>query len=138
MSFRPQTIFSCATIRFRASTAERERRYARFAFAGPIFSASAVSGRSISHCSRAVEATVEPVSGGRRSSTATVWSRLSSWAMKAPLIPAPTMATSTEIAAFNGRTGTPSPGLSAQRDRPVRRFFLIVAPVMSSPLEAER
>ena len=130
----PQTIRSSATIRFRASTADRDRRYARFAFAMPIFSASAVNGRSISHCSRAVEATVEPVSGGRRSSTATVWSRLSSWAMKAPLIPAPTMATSTEIAAPNGRTGTPSPGLSAHTERPVRRSLLIVAPLMPSPL----
>ena len=80
----------------------------------------------------------EPVSGGRRSSTATVWSRLSSWAMKAPLIPAPMMATSTEMAVFKGRTGTPSPGLSAHSDRPVRRSLLIVAPVMISPQEAER
>ncbi len=57
--------------------------------------------------------------------------------MKAPLIPAPTIQTSTLIACVSPCTGTPRPGLSAQTDRPVRRSRLMVAPVMFFSAEAE-
>src|SRR5690606_4385211 len=75
------------------------------ALACPIFLARCTSGRSISHCNRAVEARVEPRRGRRRSNTVIdgggTHSRFKAsldveraWAMKTPVIPAPTIAIS--------------------------------------------
>ena len=81
----------------------------RLAFSKPISSASRISGVSISNCSIAVLAAVLPCPGGRRSiSTVDSPRAVVASASSAPVIPAPTITTSTLMGAssLSMATGT--------------------------------
>lgn len=105
-----------------ASTASRERRHARVASRSPILRASLISGVSISYCTSAVLAVVEPFAGPRLSTTATrspVPARAS--AIMAPVMPAPITRTSVSMSLLSGLWGTGEARCCFQIERPVRK-----------------
>ena len=91
----------------RLSTASRDRRQARAAAARPICRASSVSGVSISNCTSAVVAAVEPSIGPRRSISITSRpAAVSASATIAPEMPMPTTSTSVRTSRRSGAAGT--------------------------------
>ena len=91
----------------RLSTASRDRRQARSARSRPMRRASRTSGVSISNCTSAVVACVEPRIGPRRSIIATSWpSAVSASAIIAPETPIPTTSTPARASRRSGATGT--------------------------------
>ena len=90
-----------------ASTASRERRQARIASRLPIRARASINGVSISYCTSAVLAVVEPLAGPRRSTTTTSMpSAESASATIAPVMPAPITSTSVSMSRVSRRCGT--------------------------------
>ena len=115
-----------------ASTARRDRRQARTAFSLPILRVSVISGVSISYCTSAVLASVEPLASPRLSTTATFSpADASASAMMRPVIPAPITSTSV-VMSRSSRCGTEGARRPSQTGRPLRRFFRVVATNPSS------
>ena len=98
---------SASICAFKFITARRERRHARSASVRPILSLSLESGVSISYCTSAVVAGVEPSSGPRRSIMTTSWpAPVSASAIIAPEIPMPTTSTSPLMSRVSDCIGT--------------------------------
>ena len=94
----------------------RERRQACSALARPIIFDSLISGWSISNCTSAVVAGVEPCIGPRRSMQTTSWPlAVSASAIIAPLMPMPTTSTSVLMSRVS------APSAPWARDRRTRR-----------------
>ena len=88
---------------------------------------------SISYCTSAVLAVVEPFAGPRRSTTTTrnPLSRSAS-ATIAPVMPAPITSTSVSISRLSGLWGTGGARCCSQTERPVRKSFGLVTTAMPS------
>ncbi len=84
----------------------RDRRQACSALARPIILDSLISGWSISNCTSAVVAGVEPCIGPRRSMQTTSWPlAVSASAIIAPLMPMPTISTSVLMSRVSAPVG---------------------------------
>ena len=97
----------------------------------PIRVASFDSGVSISYCSRAVEARVEPRTAPRRSRMTTERpASVSCSAAMAPLMPAPMTRASQRISLGRRLSGKRNSGRRCQIEWPDRRFLFRVAPMI--------
>ena len=117
----------------KASTASRDRRQIRSARSRPIRVDNTESGVSISYCSNAVDAAVEPWIAPRLSTIATFKpASLSASAIIEPEMPAPTTRMSHDTGALKGDDGMEGKRRSNQTDLPVRRSRFMVADIVLS------
>jgi hypothetical protein len=111
-----------------ASTARRDRRQARIASSLPILRDRTDSGVSISYCTSAVEATVEPFTGSSLRSTTTTPNpaSASASAIIAPVMPAPMTSTSVLRSLRSPVCRTLAARRPSQTERPVLKFRFVV------------